>query len=130
MQLCSSIILKFSTTFESTPHCQTDCQVEPLFVLCNILKLHSSDITGSTEMTHGKLFTHFRTKADYKKVSIVLAAHSKEQKSNSRLSSIPTKQLFTHPSKCNSPQGPLQALLIGLHAAWKYGMIIRYFHCF
>lgn len=98
MQLCSSIILKFSTTFESASHYQTDCQVElALFGnLCLFCATSWSCILQTLldlrrwHMENYLQYAHFCTKADYKSVSIVLAAHSKEQKSNSRLSSIPT----------------------------------------
>lgn len=138
MQFCSPIILKFSTAFEIASHCQTDCQVELLLFgnLCLFCATSWSCIPLTLlvlrrwHMENYLRYAHFRTKADYKRVSLVLAAHSEEQKSNSRLSTIPTLAAVHASIKMQFPQGPLQALLIGLHAGWNYGMIIRSFHCF
>lgn len=98
MQLCWSIILKFSTTFESSSRCQTDCQVE-LALFWNLCLFSATSWSCILQtlldlrrwhMENYLRNAHFRTKADYKSVSIVLVAHSKEQKSNSWLSSIPS----------------------------------------
>lgn len=60
----------------------------------------------------------FTPKADYKRVSIVLVAHSEEQKSDSRLSTIPTIAAVLASIKMQFPpratSGPAHWLACGL----------------